>query len=172
MPKVRDWHPLDDERDPEPYIPRKWTPEHAGLRLCEAFAVYVVLPKVRGPKMPGNSWPAYVQEEFEDRVAQEQQGETEKQERRRETERRWRQPPTPAEVSAMERVMEWLHPAFGEDDHTRRRVVAWALAKASDQDMHDLCRRRRWSYATFQRQKHHGLKMLAAWLRRTGVKVF
>ena len=50
-------------------LPERWTPDHVGQRLVDAFRTLDRLPRAKGPRQPGNHWPR-TSLEWADKLAQ------------------------------------------------------------------------------------------------------
>ncbi len=57
---------LDALPEPDGPIPDRWTPDHVGRRLIDAFRVLDRMPKIAGPKGASTGWPE-IERSAEDR---------------------------------------------------------------------------------------------------------
>jgi hypothetical protein len=128
--------------------PTAWNAAHVGLRLVEAFTTVL--------KMPGGRtgyrslWPAYMYE-FDDLVAQAEQGELEITQR---TQNKVRIAPSTPEITTMEKALAWpmkflsaKHPQICE------AVNMISLAHALGRDA-GWCAKKRGGFADDWRQRH------------------
>jgi hypothetical protein len=156
------FNPKDD------VLPSAWSGPHVGRRITEGFATLRLLP-MRGKTGARSAWPSYMYE-FEDLLAQQEQGELE---RTMQQQNRTRVSPSVREIARMERVTYWptrylwtLHPQLCE------AVNAVALAHSLGLDAGWVTRKRA-GYADTWRDRHdRGCEIIAAGLIRDRVPVF
>lgn len=122
-PQHRAFRLIDDP------VPPRWSGDHVGLRLTEAFRTLRLIPMPRGVAGFLCPWPAYAYT-WEDLLAQQEQGELE---RTMQLQNRTRLQPSWQEVSRMERAIGW--PAeYLRERHLAAAVNHVALAYALDRD--------------------------------------
>jgi hypothetical protein len=147
--------------------PSTWSGPHVGRRLCEAMRVLRLLP------MPGvtgyqPAWPAYAYE-FEDLLAQHEQGELE---RTQQQQNRTRLLPSLREITACEAVIVWPACYLRGRLEIAQATNSVALAHALDRDAGWVAAKRG-GYADTWRQRHDiGCEIIAARLRVELVPVF
>jgi hypothetical protein len=159
---------LDLFEAPLPSLPSVWSGPHVALRLTEGFTTLRLLP-MRDKTGARSAWPAYLHE-FEDLLAQQEQGELE---RTMQQQNRTRVSPSVQEIARMEQVTYWptrylwaLHPQLCE------AVNAVTLAHALGLDA-GWVTRKRGGYADTWRARHdQGCEIIAAGLIRDRVSVF
>lgn len=151
-------------------VPEAWTPEHVARRLVEAFRILDRMPRVRGPRQPGDHWPRH-RVEWADQLAQAELPESEKRERAE-----WRHragfAPTGAEIGRMEASLDWLRDLRALDSGLALVTSLWALRAARRRSVRGLCRERKWAPHTFYRLRAKALDHLSARLNARGVAVF
>ncbi len=150
--------------------PLEWDGPHVGRCLVKACITLHRLPKLRGPKEPGGHWPKHAIE-WADQLAQAELDETER------NERQSRQNfvllrPTAAELSNMDKTLEWVRDLRNIDAGMAVVVMAWALRKAKQRSIKELCKEHGWGYSTFHRKLTKGLDTIAKKLNQTNVRVF
>ncbi len=151
-------------------VPATWTPEHVARRLVEAFRTLDRLPRVRGPRPPGDHWPRH-RVEWDDHLAQAELPESEKRERA-EWRNRLGAAPTGAEIARMETSLEWLRTLRAADSGLALVTSLWALRAARRRSVRALCREKKWAPHTFYRLRAKALEHLAANLNARQVAVF
>jgi hypothetical protein len=147
--------------------PSMWSGPHVGRRLTEAMRTLRLLPV---PTIAGfrPAWPAYSYE-WDDLVAQEQQGELE---RTQQLQNRTKLLPSLVEITRMEIVIVWPAEFLARSLHIVVAVNAVALAHALDRDSGWVAARRG-GYADTWRQRHdQGCEIIAGRLREELVPVF
>lgn len=159
-------HPYVAQAEP---IPELWTPDHLSRRLVEAFAVLRRLPRVKGPRAPGNHGPAYMHD-WADRLAQVEDPEILKEHQAEQN--RDRSQPSALEIQNMERCNEFLR-AFRDQDALGAQVLArWAMASAFGQSVAKKAQAMGIAKSSFYARRESGLKACAAMLNRRGIGVF
>jgi hypothetical protein len=126
----------------EEALPTAWNAAHVGLRLVEAFTTVL--------KMPGGRtgyrslWPAYMYE-FDDLVAQAEQGELEITQR---TQNKVRIAPSTPEITTMEKALAWpmkflsaKHPQICEAVNDLARACARPRCRLVREEARRICRR-------------------------------
>ena len=152
--------PLDD-------APAAWSGPHVGRRLTEAMRTLRALPIPTGIGYRA-AWPAYAYE-FEDLLAQHEQGELE---RTQQQQNRTRLLPSYTEVSRMEIAICWPAQFLARSTHLVCAVNAVALAHSLDRDAGWVAASRG-GYADTWRERHdQGCEIIAAGLRGGLVPVF
>jgi hypothetical protein len=162
---------FDDLFEPEPAsetLPSAWNGPHVGMRIAEAFATLKQMPL--GDRIGMRSvWPRHIYE-WEDLLAQQEQGELE---RTQAEQNRTRIAPSATEIANMENASHWparylsqLHPQLCE------AVNAVAMAYSLGLDSRWVTRKRG-GYADTWRDRHdRGCEIIAAGLQRDCVPVF
>jgi hypothetical protein len=161
MPEPIDVLELIDETPP------RWDGPHVGRRLMEAMRTLRMLPMLRLGGF-GSPWPSY-QYEFEDLLAQHEQGELE---RTQQQQNRTRLSPTIRAITACEAAIVW--PACYLRGHLEiaQATNSVALAHALDRDAGWVAAKRG-GYADTWRQRHDlGCEIIATRLRAELVPVF
>ena len=137
--------------------PATWNGPHVGRRLMEGMQTLRLLP-TPGAIGFGSPWPAYIYE-FEDLLAQEQQGELE---RTQKLQNRTRLMPSIREIGGCEAAIVEIASA----------VNSVALAHALDRDAGWVASKRG-GYADTWRQRHDlGCEIIAGCLRKERVPLF
>jgi hypothetical protein len=148
-------------------IPTRWDGPHVGRRLMEAMRVLRLLP-MAGAIGYRPAWPAYAYE-FEDLLAQHEQGELE---RTQAIQNRTRLQPSIREITVMERALVWPAVYLGRTQTIASAVNAVALAHALDRDAGWVANKRG-GYADTWRARHdRGCEIIAAGLRKERVPIF
>jgi hypothetical protein len=140
-------------------VPNRWTIEHVGIRLIEAFQVIDRMPNVRGPKGAGNCWMAVVADPIP-WIDQEID------------ERRNRSAPSNAEIARADMALDWLRALRQADGGLALLAGLWAHNRARDKSFKDLCQRKGWAYSTSRRRRELGLMWIAALLNQRATPVF
>lgn len=154
----------------EAALPLRWTPEHIGTRLVEAFRTMDRLPRAKGPRAAGNHWPLH-RVEFADRVAEAEMPPAELREReRRRNALAFR--PSGEEIARMDRALDWLRQLRDQDADLALLVTLWAFRTARGRTIRVLCREQGWSPPTFYKRRDRALAMLASRLEGEGAAVF
>ena len=150
--------------------PELWTPDHVARRLVAAFRILDRLPRVRGPRQPGEHWPGH-RVEWADQLAQAELPESEKRERAE-----WRNriglTPTGVEITQMEASLDWLRDLRATDSGMALVTTLWALRAARRRSVRALCREKKWAPHTFYRLRARALDHLATTLNARGTAVF
>jgi hypothetical protein len=151
----------------EDIAPSVWDGPHVGKRLSEALRTLRLLPMgaVAGY---GSAWPAYSYE-FEDLLAQQEQGELEKTQR---MQNRTRLLPSYQDVTRMEIAICWPARFLVGVDHLVRAVNAVALAHSLDRDAGWVAAKRGGYADTWRANHDRGCDVIAAGLRAELVPVF
>jgi hypothetical protein len=156
--------PLDLLDDDTP--PSIWTGPHVGRRLCEAMQTLMELPMGGGG---GSScWPAYAYE-WEDLLAQQQQGELE---RTMAQQNRIRLLPSLRAISEMELAICWPAEYLGRLPDLLRAVNAVALAHSLDRDAGWVAAKRGGYGDTWRSRHDAGCGIIAQGLRALRMPVF
>jgi hypothetical protein len=154
--------PLEDDAPPA-----RWDGGHVGLRLCEAFRTLRQLPMSTGARGFQQNWPAY-RYEFQDLLAQQEQGELERTMALRNVARitpSWR------EVTRMEIAIAWPSQFLREKPEIAIATNAVALAHATDRDCGWVATKYG-GYADTWRDRHtQGCEIIARALRANRVTV-
>lgn len=149
-------------------IPEIWTPVHVLDRLEEAFSTLNRLPVTVRPTGYKSLMPAYAYE-FTDLVGQSETGELERLAKER---NRYRvRGATAAEVARMEQALTWAADYLGDAPEVARAVQLGALWAALNVDAGKALRKRRINARVFNRQKIHGMNVIALGLIRQHVPV-
>jgi hypothetical protein len=152
--------PLDD-------VPTTWSGPHVGRRLTDGMRTLRLLPMGTVAGYRGN-WPPYVYE-FEDLLAQHEQGELE---RTQAIQNRVRLLPSISEITAMERVIVWPACYLARNQIIASATNCVAMAHALGRDAGWVAAKRG-GYADTWRQRHDaGCAMIATGLRTAMVPVF
>jgi hypothetical protein len=146
--------------------PSTWSGPHVGRRLAEAMRTLAMLPMGSGS---GHAvWPPYTYE-FDDLVAQKEQGELE---RTQQLQNRIRLLPSSREVQRMEQCIVWPAEYLAQLIHLLRAVNAVALAHSLERDAGWIAAKRG-GYADTWRERHdQGCDIIARGLRCCRVPVF
>jgi hypothetical protein len=148
-------------------LPTRWDGGHVGRRLTEAMRTLRLLP-MPGVGGFGSPWPPYCYE-FEDLLAQHEQGELE---RTQAIQNRTRTMPAMRDISLMERAIVWPAVFLARDPKIASAVNSVALAHALDRDAGWVAKKRG-GYADTWRQRHdRGCEIIATGLRVQRVPVF
>lgn len=148
----------------------RWSADAVGERLVEAFKILDKLPRVKGPRAPGGHWPRHLVE-WADQLAQAELPQREQEARawaRNELAFR----PSPAEITRMDSVLDWLRELRAVDSALALVLTLWAFRTARGRSLQKLCRERNWAPHTFYRKRREALVRLAAILNARGVSVF
>jgi hypothetical protein len=151
-------------------LPDRWTPEHVARRLVDAFKTLDRMPRVRGPRQPGDHWPRH-RVEWADHLAQAELPDSEKRERADWRNRAGMKPTSP-EITAMDASLEWLRDLRGVDSGMALVTSFWALRAARRRSVRALCREKGWAPHTFYRVRARALEHLAETLNARHVAVF
>ena len=150
--------------------PPIWTPDHVARRLVIAFRILDRLPRVRGPRQPGDHWPGH-RVEWADQLAQAELPDSERRDRAE-----WRNrvglKPTGVEIAQMEASLDWLRDLRATDSGLALVTSLWALRAARRRSVRGLCREKKWAPHTFYRLRARALGHLAATLNARGIAVF
>jgi hypothetical protein len=159
-----------DDFETEAALPETWTPEHVARRLVDAFRTLDRMPRVRGPRQPGDHWPRH-RVEWADQLAQAELPENEKRERAE-----WRNrlgvKPSGLEITQMDASLDWLRDLRTADSGMALVTSLWALRAARRRSVRALCREKGWAPHTFYRLRARALDHLAAALNARHVAVF
>jgi hypothetical protein len=148
-------------------LPSSWSGPHVGRRLMEAMRTLRLLP-MSGAIGFRPAWPGYSYE-FEDLLAQHEQGELE---RTQAIQNRTRLMPSIREISTMERVICWPGAFLVRSPQIAQAVNAVALAHALDRDSGWVAAKRG-GYGDTWRQRHdQGCEIIAKGLRGGRVPIF
>ena len=93
-------------------LPPMWDAELVGERLVQAFVTLDRLPRLRGPREPGDHWPRTLVE-WADRLAQAELEESERREREKLANRTVIRP-SAIEIQRMDLALEWLRELHGD----------------------------------------------------------
>jgi hypothetical protein len=147
--------------------PATWNGPHVGRRLMEGMQTLRLLP-TPGATGFGSPWPAYIYE-FEDLLAQEQQGELE---RTQKLQNRTRLMPSIRAITACEAAIVWPACFLRDRLEIAQAVNSVALAHALDRDAGWVAAKRG-GYADTWRQRHDlGCEIIASRLRADRIPVF
>jgi hypothetical protein len=138
--------PLDPLWMPEE-LPAKWDGPHVGLRITEAFVTVLKMPGGRGGYR--SLWPAYMYE-FDDLVAQQEQGELEITQR---TQNKVRIAPSSQEITRMEAALAWPMTYLSAHPELMVSVNMVSLAHALGFDA-GWAAKKRGGFADTWRQRH------------------
>jgi hypothetical protein len=147
-------------------VPSTWNGPHVGRRLCEAMRTLALLPMGGGGG--SSAWPAYCYE-WEDLLAQHEQGELE---RTQQLQNRIRLLPSSREVQRMEAAICWPAEYLARLTHLLRAVNAVALAHSLDRDAGWIAAKRGGYSDTWRERHDHGCDIIARGLRSCRVPVF
>ena len=163
--EIKAWAPAPHKVDPygpDAPIPENWTPEHVGRRLIEAFRIDRRLPRVPLPVCKGSGFLAkQIQYTPEERAEWEEMPLDVN-----------RMPPTQAEVTWMEKVLDWLRGV--ENLRYRHAVTLWALRKASasGRSIREIARRLDVTHLTFLERRQRALLSIVSRLIEASTPVF
>lgn len=158
-------HPFRDDIDLDE-LPPRWTPDHVGKRLIEAFRTLARMPAKIGPDGYRSNWPEYIHE-FADLRNQVEGGTI------RTAPRPARIQPTSAEISAMEKALAWpLERLPNADVQMRQMLLIWAMATAWEMNQGYLMHRFGWSKSQWRRRRLQALELIAARLADGKIDVF
>ncbi len=159
---LNSFNPIADD-----LVPPIWNGPHVGLRLCEAMRTLMQLPMpaVRGY---GAAWPAYAYE-FDDLIAQQEQGELEKTMR---AQNRTRLLPSYQDVTRMETALCWPAEFLNAKPALLRAVNAVAFAHSIDRDAGWVAVKRGGYAETWLSNHDRGCDMIALGLIRAFLPVF
>jgi hypothetical protein len=160
------FNPLEDAVIDD-IAPPLWSGPHVGKRLSEAMRTLRMLP-MRTVAGYCAAWPAYSYE-FEDLLAQQEQGELEKTQR---MQNRARLLPSYSDVTRMEAAIYWPARFLAQQEELMRAVNLVALAHSMERDSGWVANQRG-GYADTWRDRHDkGCEIIARGLRRTLQLVF
>jgi hypothetical protein len=158
--------PLDPLWMPEE-LPAKWDGPHVGLRITEAFVTVLKMPG--GRKGYRSLWPAYMYE-FDDLVAQAEQGELE---RTMNTQNRVKVAPSTQEITRMEAATYWpMRYLHAQHPQLCEAVNMIALAHALGLDAGWVANKRGGHADTWRQRHAHGCEDIALGLVLDRVGVF
>jgi hypothetical protein len=168
--------PYEPDLDP---IPSEWTPDHLSRRLVDAFATLRRMPRVPGPRQPGNHGPAYVHTGLDVRgwdnpenVLPAVAALGNPFEERKCDMNADRLPPSKTEILQMETCNEYLR-WFRNHDATGALVLArWAMATAFGSSVAKQANALDMAKSSFYARRESGLKACAAMLNRRSEPVF
>ncbi|VIO80082.1 hypothetical protein [Bradyrhizobium ivorense] len=160
------FNPLEDVVM-EDIPPAVWDGPHVGKRLAEAMQTLRLIP-MRTVAAYGAPWPAYSYE-FEDLLAQQEQGELEKTMR---MQNRTRLLPSFRDVTRMEAAICWPARYLLGQMHLLRAVNCVALAHSLDRDAGWVAVKRGGYADTWRANHDHGCDVIADGLRAELVPVF
>jgi hypothetical protein len=148
-------------------MPSRWNGPHVGRRLMEAMRVLRLLPMAGAiGYRPG--WPAYAYE-FEDLLAQHEQGELE---RTQAIQNRTRLQPSIRDITIMEAAICWPAVYLAQSQNIASAVNAVALAHALDRDAGWVANKRGGFADTWRVRHDRGCEIIAAGLRKQRVPIF
>ena len=157
--------PLADDA-PLP-LPPSWNGPHAAQRIEEGFVTLAKLP-MRDRSGLRSAWPAIIYE-FEDLVAQQEQGEPE---RTQEQQNRTRVIPSAREIAHMEATVYWPTQYLSATPELREAVNMLGLAHSLGLDAGWIAKKRG-GYADTWRERHdRGCELIGRGLERDRVPVF
>jgi len=171
---------LEKPYDPQSEeVPSEWTPDHLSRRLVDAFTTLKRLPRVPGPRQPGNHGPAYIHTKLDTDGYGNTQGVSEEiaalgnplEERRRDMNAD-RLPPSKADIAQMERCNEFLRWFRGYDSQAASILARWAMATAFGRPVIDQANALGVPKRSFYAKRETGLKACAAMLNRMKEPVF
>ncbi|MCA1524328.1 hypothetical protein [Bradyrhizobium yuanmingense] len=160
------FNPLEDAVM-EDIAPSVWSGPHVGRRLAEAMRTLRLIP-MRTVAGYGAAWPAYSYE-FEDLIAQHEQGELEKTMR---MQNRTRLLPSFADVTRMETAICWPARYLIGQMHLLRAVNCVALAHSLERDAGWVAVKRGGYADTWRANHDRGCDVIADGLRGEFVPVF
>lgn len=150
--------------------PELWTADHVSTRIVDAFRTLSKLPRPRGPKSPGNSWPEYAYS-FADVTGWNDLLPSERAARDQDL-NRVSDKPGSRDLAQMELAFEWLRWLRGKDDALSRVLALWAWASAANRSFRAICKERQWHRVTVLRKKDRAAEVIAAHLGKTRATVF
>lgn len=159
--------PGPQPRDP---APTRWTEEGVAQALIRAFVTLDRLPRARGPRQPGECWPAHAVE-WTDQLAQAELDEAERRSRAASLNRA-RIRPTSADIAQMDAAFDWLRELRAEDSGMALVATLWALRAARGRSVKALCQEKKWAPHTFYRKRAKALAFLATALNVRNAIVF
>jgi hypothetical protein len=158
--------PYDPNSDP---IPELWTSDHMSRRLVDSFSTLRRMPRVRGPRAPGNHGPAYVHD-WGDLLAQAEDPEAVKD--RQAEQNRDRSQPSSVEIHQMERCNEYLRWFRNQDAQGSLVLARWAMATAFSMSVAKQAAALGMAKSSFYARRESALKACAAMLNRRSEPVF
>ena len=166
---LEDWHPLTSTQAPA-YVPTRWDGPQVGKRLTEAFRTLSRLPMNGHPRAFGTAWPEYVRE-WSDELAI-LTGEISDQEAAARAQNRVRVMPSAAEISHMEAAISWPATYLAKTRPILAVTVQLvALWRSRERELSWIARKLRLGAHTVRARNRNGLDVIAAGLRRDGVRV-
>lgn len=162
-----DLAPPDDDAST---LPARWTADHVGTRLVDAFRTLDRLPRPKGPRAPGNHWPR-TRLEWADRLAQAELPAAERLERDAMANALALRP-SGRDIDRMDRALDWLRDLRAVDPGLALVTSLWALRAARRRSLRALCREKGWAPGTFYKLRARTLEHLAGRLNADAVPVF
>ena len=150
--------------------PEGWTDARVAQALVKAFVTLDRLPRVKGPREPGGSWPQ-AKREWADELAAAELDEAERK-AREETARRALSRPTGADIARMDAALEWLRELRAADAGMALVTTLWALRAARGRSVKALMKEKSWAPHTFYRKRAKALAFIAQALNMRGAPVF
>jgi hypothetical protein len=151
-------------------LPLLWDSELVGERLVQAFVTLDRLPRLRGPRQPGDHWPVTIVE-WADRIAQAELEESERRTRQQAANRTVIRA-SAGEITQMEAVFGWLRELRVVDSGLAVVATFWAMRAAQGRSMKALCAEKHWAPRTFFRKRAQAFSMLASRLNDCRAPVF
>jgi hypothetical protein len=153
--------PLEDA------LPPVWIGPHVGRRICEALRTLRTLPM---PSVAGYgvTWPTYAYE-WEDLLAQHEQGELEK---TQQLQNRTRLLPSYGDITRMEAAIYWPALYLAAIDHLMRAVNLVAFAHSLERDAGWVAAKRGGCADTWRQRHDQGCELIAKALCNARVSVF
>jgi hypothetical protein len=148
-------------------LPARWDGPHVGRRLMEAMQTLRLLPMGGGVGYRP-TWPAYAYE-FEDLLAQHEQGELE---RTQAIQNRTRMVPSSRAIRAMETALVWPAAYLAKTQRLARATNCVALAHALDRDAGWVAAKKGGFADTWRRRHDEGCEIIAFRLRAGRVALF
>jgi hypothetical protein len=151
-------------------LPSLWDSGLVGERLVQAFVTLDRLPRLRGPRQPGDHWPGTIIE-WADRIAQAELEESERRTRQQAANRTVILA-SAVEITQMEVVFGWLRELRGVDSGLAVVATFWAMRAAQGRSMKALCAEKHWAPRTFFRKRAKAFATLAGRLNDRRAPVF
>jgi len=145
-------------------IPERWTAEHVGRRLVDAFNILHRMPPLPRPSNPGNAMPDVVRDVDDVRA---KSAEDRWEELMRLSER-----PTHLEITRMEGALEWLRQLKAHDSGMALQLMHWANQIARHRSIRRLCIQQRWCPSVFYRKVHMAKLWLSSWLNSANLPCY
>jgi hypothetical protein len=167
---LEDWHPLKNGSALPDYTPTRWNGPHVGKRLIDGYRTLAKLPVANGPRFCSGFWPEWTRG-WTDEMAR-LEADVEQLEAEAKAANRVRIWPTAAEISRMEAAIGWPAAYLAKTRPILAVTVQLvALWRSRERDLPWIARKLRLGVHTVRARNRNGLDVIAAGLRRDGVRV-